>query len=241
MAISKNMDSPYAKKSNYALQVKESSETGLSFVPIAGPQGPQGPQGLPGPQGPRGEQGPEGKKGDKGDRGDAGKNGKDGTSSLSPSEQQIGWGYYENLKDNNQTTGIDKGIDGWVSLYVDAKGKNTNEKFLPKGHVSLWIANSKKLNFKNINVGAIVKVRYNVELTTFVNNTEVWVKTLLFDDTFSPTSFIGSLKYQYSYDFSCEHTMFINNKDFQNFGGVPQIRTDNPCEVRLKSIYISVS
>jgi hypothetical protein len=239
MSISKNMDSPFSKKSNYAAKVEQSvNHEGLSFLPVPGPQGPQG---LIGPKGDRGIQGEPGLKGDKGDSGKDGKDGKDGKSVLSPSEQQIGWGYYENLEVKQQRTGIDQGQDGWVNLWVDAKGENTNEKYLPKGHVGLWNFVTRKINLQNLHIGAIVKIRYNLDITTYVNNTEVSVRTLLVDDEMSPVSFIGSFKYQHSYDFSCEHTAFVQGEEFKTFGGIPQIRTDSPCEVTLKSIYISVS
>jgi hypothetical protein len=237
MSISKNMDSPFSKKSNYAERVEQSSQ-GLSFLPVPGPQGPQG---LPGPKGNPGPQGEQGLKGDKGDPGKDGKNGKDGSSVLSPSGQQIGWAFYENLDIKEQRTGIDKGNEGWVNLYVDAKGKNTNIEYLPKGHVSMWNPVTRKFNFQNLNVGSIVTIRYNITLNTYVNNTEVLVKTQLANENSSPVSFIGSFKYQYEYDFSCENTVFIENQRFKDFGGIPQIRTDNPCEAILKSIYVSVS
>lgn len=231
------MDSPI-KKSAYAAQVEQSQESSLSFLPVPGPVGPQGPKGDPGPQG---APGPQGEKGETGKSGKDGKNGLDGKSVLSPSEQMIGWGYYENENQKQIRTGIDKGEDGWVSLFISNFGKNTNEEYLPKGDVSLWNLETKKLNFKTLNVGSIVTIRYNVELTTYINNTEVWLKTFLSDNIFSETSYVGNLKYQYEYDFSVEHTVFIHNARIQSFGGIPQIRTDNPCEAILKSIYISVS
>jgi hypothetical protein len=238
MAISKNMDSPYNKKTNYAAQVKESVDQNINFVAVPGPQGPQGPIGPEGPQGPVG---PQGLQGPKGERGKDGKDGKDGISMLSPSEQSLGWAYYKSLNVKTQTTGIDVGNDGWVNLYIDGRNKESSEHFLPKGHVSLWNDQTKKLNFKNLNIGAIVKIVYYVDINTFNNNTEVWFRTLTFDESVSPVTFIGSLKYQYSYDFSCEQTIFINSKNVHTFGGIPQIRTDNPCEASLKSIFISVS
>lgn len=241
MAISKNMDSPYAQKVNYAAQVKESSDQSISFLPVPGPEGPRGPKGD---KGDTGLQGIPGLKGDKGDTGPAGRNGKngiDGLSTSSPSEQQAGWAYYENLKSKTHPTGVDRGDDGWVNIYVDGLGIKINELFLPKDHVSLWSSPSRRINLKTVNIGAIVKVRYDIELSTFSNNTEVWTKTLLYDEKISPVSFVGALKYQYSYDFSSEHTFFVNDKNCQIFGGIPQIRTDSECEAKLKSIYISVS
>lgn len=238
MAISRNMDSPYNKKTNYAAQVKESVEQTTTYVAVPGPQGPQG---LQGPKGETGLQGIQGPPGPRGEKGKDGKDGKDGISILSPSEQNLGWAYYENLSNEHQSTGIDTAEDGWVNLKIDLNNKKTNEHFLPRGHISLWNLQAKNLNFKNLNVGAIVKIIYNLEINTFVNNTEVWVRTLLSDEYLSPTHFIGLLKYQYSYDLSCEQTVFLSNKLLQGTGAIPQVRTDNPCEIRLKSLYISVS
>lgn len=236
MAISKSMDSPI-KKSNYAAQVEQSQyqEATLSFLPVPGPMGLQGPRGDRGPKGDTGLQG------ERGEKGDPGKNGADGKSILSPSEQMIGWGYYENISDRTKRTGIDQGDDGWVSLSINKLGENTNEKFLPIGNVSLWNDTTKKLNFRTLNVGSIITIRYNLLLTTYVNNTEVWFKTMLSDENTCPITYVGNLKYQYDYEFSVQQTLFINDQESQSFGGVPQIRTDNPGEIILKSIYVSVS
>lgn len=245
MAISKSMDSPI-KKSNYADQVNQSQiqENTLSFLPVPGPQGPEGKKGDKGDRGPQGDKGPAGEKGDPGAPGKDGKNGKngiDGKSVLSPSEQQIGWGSYENNKNNKIKTGIQEGEDGWVSLIMVGLGPKTNENFLPKGNVSLWNEHSKKINFKTLEVGSIVTIRYNLNLTTYINNTEVWFKTLLFDEEDSPISYVGNLKYQYDYEFSVEQTICIKDAESKHFGSVPQIRTDNACEAILKSVYITVS
>ncbi len=238
MAISKNMESPYSKKTNYAAQVKQSTEQSTTFLPVPGPQGPQGPEGPQGPQGPIGLQGPAGPRGEKGN---PGKDGKDGESILSPSGQYLGWAYYENLNVKQQMTGAEAGEDGWVNLYVDGKGRGTVEDFLPKGHVSLWNDQTRRVNFKNLKIGAVIKIIYHIDLNTLLNNTEVCIRTLVADEDMSPVSFIGPLKYQYLYELSCEQTIFINNRNFSHFGAIPQIRTDNPCEVKLKGIYISVS
>jgi hypothetical protein len=239
MAISKSMDSPI-KKSTYASKVEDSqySENTLSFLPVPGPQGPQGPRGE---QGPQGIQGLTGEKGEQGKPGKDGKNGVDGKSVLSPSEQQIGWGYYENISPIQKRTGIDQGQDGWVTLYINNVGGNTNEKFLPKGNVSLWNSTTRKFNFKTLNIGSIITIRYNFILTTYSNNTEVWLKTLLSEDSISPISYVGNLKYQYDYELSVDQKIFMHDQKVQNFGGIPQVRTDNPCEVVLASVYISVS
>ena len=247
MSISKSMDSPI-KKSSYAAKVEQSQDTSntLTFLPVPGPVGPQGAAGKDGKDGEQGPKGPQGLRGLKGDPGEPGKdgqdgkNGKDGKSMLSPSEQMIGWAYYKSKTDNKQRTGISEVQDGWCNLVMQDLEYDI-EGFLPKGNVSLWNKNTKRINFRTLNTGAIVTIRYNIDLTTYVNNTEVWVKTMLADDNHSMVSFVGSLKYQYDYDFSVEHTVFVHDDNMKSFGGIPQIRTDNPCDVILKSIYVHVS
>lgn len=208
------------------------------FIAVPGPQGERGPVGPKGDTGPQGEQGP---KGDKGDPGLNGKDGRDGKNILSPSEQNIGWALYDNLNRNIYRLGANRGEDGWVNFSVDGNGKNTNEKFLPKESVGLCNIEAKRLNFKTLNIGSIITVRYNIELTTLSNNTEVWFRTLSKNEETSPTTYLGCLKYQFSYDISMEHTIFLENREMQLFGGIPQIRTDHDSEMIVKSIHIAVS
>lgn len=238
MAISKSMDSPFSSKNTYAKQVEESQTPGLNFLPIPGPQGPIGPKGEKGPIGKDGAVGPQGPKGDPGKNG---KNGLDGKSILSPSEQNIGWAFYQNSKDQIFNLGADKGQDGWVNLFVDGLGKNTTEQYLPKTSVSLWNKETRRINFKTLNVGASITIRYDIEIEPLSNGVEVWMRTLLLDEAYTPTNYVGILKYQYPYLFSVEQSLFVLNKDSQIFGGIPQIRTDSPSLAKLKSIYISVS
>jgi hypothetical protein len=241
MAILKSMDSPFSNKNTYAKQVEESQTPGLSFLPIPGPQGPEGPKGDKGATGSDGIQGPQGPKGDPGKNGKDGKNGLDGKSILSPSEQNIGWALYENLKDKVFELGANKGEDGWVNIFVDGLGENTTEEYLPKQSVALWNSQTKRINLKTLNLGASITIRYNIEIEPLANGVELWVKTLLMDEAYSPTTYVGILKYQYPYTFSVEQSFAILNKNSQNFGGIPQIRTDSPSLARLKSIYITVS
>ena len=233
------MDFPI-KKSTYATKVEESQDSDgqFLFLPVPGPTGERGPKGEIGLQG---LQGIQGLKGDKGDPGNNGKDGINGKSLVSPSEQMIGWGYYEGESLVQQRTGIDKGQDGWVNLLLRGTSSNTQENYLPKGNVSLWNKSTEKLNFKTLNIGAIVTIRYNISLTTYTTNTEVWFKTFLNNDYISPLSYVGNLKYQYDYDFSIEQTVFVVDQKNKSFGGIPQIRTDNAGEAALKSLYISVS
>ena len=238
MAMSKSMDFPVNKKSSYAAQVVETQNTNadilINYVPVPGPMGPQGPQGLPGPQGPAG------KDGEKGQKGDRGTPGKDGLSSLSASGQQAGWGAYFNKKRDEIRLGANQGEDGWVSVWVDSKGSNTNEKYLPKECTSLWNEHQRMLNFHGLKIGSQVFVTYNFELTTYSNNTEVWIRTLFPKSTTEISQFVASLKYQYVYNMYVTQHFFIEDESMWNSGAMPQIRTDYDASLLMNSIYVSV-
>ena len=87
----------------------------------------------------------------------------------------------------------------------------------------------------------MITLCYNISLTTYSNNTEVWLRTLMYSEDTSPITYVGNLKYQYNYDFSVQQKVFIQDINYKNFGGIPQIRTDNSCEAVLRSLYVSVS
>jgi hypothetical protein len=238
------MDAPF-KKSDYAAKVEESQlqpeNNTFTFLPVPGPQGEIGPRGHTGLTGPEGPQGLKGDKGDPGTNGRHGKNGIDGKSILSPSGQMIGWGYYENNASKEKRTGIDQGDDGWVNISLNEISENSIEKYLPFENVSLWNRNTQRVNLKTLKIGSIVTIRYNIFLCTQATNTEVWIKTFVGKEEFSPISYVGNLKYQHDYDFSIEQNIFVHDKEMQSFGAIPYIRTDNQGSVVLKSIYISVS
>lgn len=234
--MAKSMDFPSAaKKKKYSDNLELSSIQQNPDVTYFAVPGPQGERGVPGPKGDRGPAGEQGQKGDKGDPG------KDGINILSPSMQNIGWAHYDSLDQKQVRSGATKGDDGWVNLILDGIGENTNESFLPKESVSLWNPNTQRLNFKTVNIGAIITIRYNLEITTFSNNTEAWIRTYIDRHDQYPTTYIGNLKYQYPYEMSVDQIMFVETKGMQTAGGIPQIRTDNDCYVILKSIHIAVS
>lgn len=237
-----NMSFPSSnKKKKYSDNVEQDNSLIVDpqmFIAVPGPQGEQGPRG---PKGDTGEQGDRGPKGEKGDSGKDGKDGKDGISILSPSMQNIGWGFYNNLERREVRSGANKGEDGWVNIFVDSKGEGTTEEYLPKNSTSLWNHNTRKVNFKTLNIGAIVTICYNLQILTFSNNTEAWIRTYIDKSDNYPTTYIGLLKYQYEYEMSVQHTVFVDSKKTQILGGIPQIRTDNDASVVLKSINIFVS
>lgn len=247
MAVSKSMDFPFGKKSTYAAQVTETQQSNsdalVSYLPVPGPQGPQGL---------RGERGEKGEKGEKGDSGKDGKDGKDGKqgiagprgiageSSLSSSGQQAGWASYHNLNKNIFKLGVLQGEDGWVNVWVDGEGHKTNQKYLPTNQVSLWNSNTRMLNFKGLKEGSQVFVTYNFDLTTYSNNTELWVRAYFPNIDIDIPQFVASLKYQFTYNIYVTQHFFIEDKKMLTAGAIPQIRTDYDASLFMNSIYVSV-
>jgi len=238
--MAQNMDFPGRSK-KYSDNVNNSYQLDqpLSYIAVPGPQGEPGPKGDTGPIGPEGKVGPKGDPGKAGKDGRDGKDGKPGESVLSPSGQRIGWGLYTNLSQKNITLGATKGNDGWVNIALDCKGKN-NEEYLPQNNVSLYNPETQRINLKGLQTGSIITIRYDIILTTFSNNTEVWFRTLLPDAENGPVTFAGNLKYQFDYDMSLEHTIFLENDKMKILGGMSQILTDNDASMVVKSLYISV-
>jgi hypothetical protein len=235
MSVSRSMDFPSSKKSAYAQiakQTQEAEET-VSYIPVPGPQGPKGDPGAKGERGERGEPGTPGEKGD------PGKNGKDGKTYLPVYDQDSGWAKYENSEAKMIRLGATRGIDGWVNFDVD--GKILTEKYLPRDSVSLYNLNTKRLNFKGINLGSQVRVTYNFEVETFGNNTELWCRTYFPNTENAYVSMVGLLKYQYSYEFSVSQFLYLDAESDRVSGAIPQLRADIDCVASIKSIHVSVS
>ena len=239
MAVSKNVSTPFNTKDKYIEQVIQAQSNSPEpqivqaiHIPTPGPQGPQGPKGE---KGDAGEQGPKGDPGVNGARGDRGKPGIDG---VSASGQIPGWGKYYNSDIQTFILGITEGDSGWVSLYV--KSDNDINNFLPKDSGALWGNDIRALNFLSLNVGAKINVLYEVEISTQSSNTDIWIRTLFTKNNVGHSNFVGTLKYQNVYDFSISQTFYLEDQDFKSYAK-PQIRTDFPAELILKSITVSVS
>jgi hypothetical protein len=241
MSISKSMEFPASKKSQYSqlAQQSHSIDQSVSYIPVPGPQGPRGEEGAPGLKGDRGPRGDKGEQGPAGEKGEPGKDGKDGKTYLPVYEQDSGWAKYLNSNEVSIPLGATRGVDGWVNFSVD--GVPSKERYLPRGGVGLYNPNAKRLNFKGVKLGSQIRVTYNFEVETFGNNTELWCRTYMPNSEKSYFSMVGLLKYQFSYEFSVTHFLYLDNESDRIAGAIPQLRADMDCIARVKSIEVSVS
>lgn len=239
MAISKSMDFPSNRKKDYSKLAQEiqQPEAAVSYIPVPGPPGPKGD---PGSAGVRGDRGERGEKGDPGPQGEPGKNGKDGKTYLPVYGQDTGWAKYTNNKNTTIKLGANSGVDGWVTVYVDATTSNL-ERFLPRNTASLYNSSARKINLRGLEIGSQITVTYNFLIETFSNNTELWLRTYFPNTEESVTSLVGVLKYQFEYDLSVTQKFYLYNENVRAGGAIPQIRTDLDALISMKSIEISVA
>lgn len=233
MATSSNLNFPtsgYASKVQASKTIEEPT-----FFAVPGPQGPAGPAGSPGKNGKDGEPGKEGKPGPKGIQGLPGQ---DGKTLIPMSNQEPGWAFYTNKNPKPSITGATRGVDGWVNLYL--MPDVAFESFLPKNSAGLYSSDTRKINTRGLKVGAQLRIVYNLEVSTFSPNTEVWIKSEFSGVDSSTISFAAILKYQHIYELSITHDVFVMSESHRTAGIVPQIRTDLDAEVKIKSIHISV-
>jgi hypothetical protein len=244
--MAKNMESPQPlRKKNYLDAVKSSTpqELDKQYIAVPGLQGPTGLTGAKGDKGDKGDIGPQGPKGDQGrpgPQGERGESGKGGEGYDSPSGQYPGWAYYKNESNKLSILGPQRGDDGWVSLNFYPNLESSKEDYIVKNSNELWLSEMNMFNFKGLKLGAKVDIRYDFNITTESNYTELWIRTFNEKYSNSPTSYVANLKYQYSYDMSFFQTLYIDDQRIKGYGARPQARTDSESTLSLKGIYISV-
>lgn len=246
MAVSKSIDFPGKKQDAYTQQViQQQSTTDISPTAYLQPQlipvpGPKGDRGEKGEKGEIGAVGPKGDIGPRGERGRDGKDGENGKDGISISGQEPGWAKYINTKENIFNLGITEGDDGWVSLFMSTKENQDIETFLSKEQkASLWSNDTRSLNFMGLKIGTKIDITYNIDLTTFYSNTDVWMRTFFHTVGEAFPIFVGCFKYQNTYQLSINQSLYIESNRFNSLAK-PQIRTDTNSQVALKSITISI-
>lgn len=226
-------NSPYEKPKEPTAQPVPATDANYVAVP-----GPTGPAGAPGPQGPAG---PKGDPGEPGPRGERGTPGTDGKTYLPKYGQRTGWARYANSSKDPISLDSMRGQDGWVTFATDAKGKSTEESYLPEKSVSLYNPETNRINLKPLKVGSRVQVTYNFFLSTFAPNTELWIRSIFPTSKKAYTSFVGTFKYEYDYELSVTQFITIDSEPDKNDGLLSQARSDMSSVITLKNIEISVS
>lgn len=232
--MAKSMDFPISNKKLYSAPEPSIPITD-DYVSDHSLKGEKGDQGIPGPQGPKGDTGEPGPQGPEGPRGPKGEKGKD-YESLSG--QYPGWAYYGNVKPILFNLKPEK---GWTNIFLDPSGQQMQEDYLSKKTVSFWNYDTKKINFRAMEIGTKIDLIYDVEIETYSNNTDIWFRTIIPETEKHSTSFLGSFKYQNQYFLSVHQILFIVDKKSWSKGAMVEAGSDNICSIKLNGIYISVS
>ena len=247
--MAKSMESPQPlKRKGYSQAIQEAElqqpQDLREYIPVPGLTGVQGERGLKGEPGEKGDTGPAGPKGDTGQAGPQGVRGEPGRvtggQDVAPG-QYLGWAHYKNKKDLATRLGPEKGNDGWVFPKFELDVDGSNSTYMPDGYSSLVLLDSNMLTFKSLKIGAKIDIKYDFEITTYSNYTELWLR--LFSEKYEnlPTSYVANFKYQYSYDMSFFQTLYLDTSKIKNSVIRPEFRTDAESSIVLKGMYISVS
>jgi hypothetical protein len=156
-------------------------------------------------------------------------------------EQKTGWARYSNKAKAQISLDSMRGQDGWVTFSTDAKGKSTEESYLPEKSVSLYNPETNRINLKPLKIGTRVQVTYNFLLSTFAPNTELWIRSVFPTSQKAYTSFVGTFKYEYDYELSVTQFITVDTESDKNDGLLSQARSDMSSVITLKNIEISVS
>lgn len=234
MALSKNMSFPVESKSKYSELVQSSPlPKSEGIIPIPGPIGPRGEAGPRGEQGPRGEAGP---RGEPGKDGKDGRDGRDGKSFILKNNQSPGFAKYYDSGIKIYRLGADQGTDGWVKVFLNVAKEV--EEYIPDDSGALYNKNSKTIQLKGLNVGALIRVTYEFEVESLLPNTELWCRSTMNDQEI--TTFLANLKYPHTYSLSTEHTMLIEKMMDRQNGIFVEVRSDYECLLKVKSFTIYV-
>ena len=247
--MAKSMESPQPlKRKGYSQAIQEAElqqpQDLREYIPVPGLTGVQGERGLKGEPGEKGDTGPAGPKGDTGQAGPQGVRGEPGRvtggQDVAPG-QYLGWAHYKNKKDLATRLGPEKGNDGWVFPKFELDVDGSNSTYMPDGSSSLVLLDSNMLSFRSLKIGAKIDIKYDFEITTYSNYTELWLR--LFSEKYEnlPTSYVANFNYQYSYDMSFFQTLYLDTSKIKNSVIRPEFRTDAESSIVLKGMYISVS
>lgn len=247
--MAQSMESPQPlKRKGYSQAIQESDLQQppdlREYIPVPGLTGERGEKGPKGDQGEKGDAGPQGPKGDTGKAGPQGPRGEPGKSvgsnDVGPG-QYLGWAHYKNKKDLATRLGPEKGNDGWVFPKFELDVDGSNSEHMLDEHNSLVLLDSNMISFRSLKIGAKVDIRYDFDITTYSNYTELWVR--LFSEKYEnlPTSYVANFKYQYSYDMSFFQTLYVDTSKVKTSVIRPEFRADTESSLVLKGMYISVS
>ena len=159
---------------------------------------------------------------------------------FGPPPSEIGFADYADTSTQTIKQSIPAGV--WTTLQNDGLGStSTGDTYLPNGVTSLYNGTTNRLDFTDLEVGAQLRLRYDLRITPSVNNTSVAIRINFVTDTFSfalssqlPRLDAGAgLEYPEANDIS----FYIGSTEVQQGYAEVQLFCDNQADVTVNGYY----
>ena len=151
-----------------------------------------------------------------------------------------GWANYSDLA--TQTTPVDiVGGDPAVKIPNDALGNFTIDSFLPASVSSLYNATNQQIDLTDLDVGDMLSLRFDLDVTTSSNSQEVEISAVFgigSPSEFSTVLAQGSKKLAGSITFFRDVSFAVFNDDFKDFPAELKISSGDDCTVKVNGYFM---
>jgi len=151
-----------------------------------------------------------------------------------------GWANYNDLATQTTLVNIVGGAPA-VKVPNDALGGFTFEDFLPAGVSTLYNATTQQIDMTDFNVGDMLSLRFDLEVTTSSNSQEVEISAVFAIG--SPSEFTtvlaqGSKKLAGNVGFFRDVSFAAFNADFKDFPAELRISSGNDCTLKVNGYFM---
>ncbi len=162
---------------------------------------------------------------------------------FGPPPSEIGFADYADTSTQTIKQSIPAGA--WTALQNDGLGfTSTGDTYLPNGVTTLYDGTSNRLVFTDLEIGAQLRLRYDLSINPSVNNTSVTIRINFVTDSFSfalssqvPRLDAGAgIEYPEVNDIS----FYIGSEEVRSGYAEVQLLCDNPADVAVNGYYIGV-
>ena len=162
-------------------------------------------------------------------------------SKNKPKTYSTGFWDYNDLATQTVPFSITGGI-GFVNLPNDGAGGNSLSAFKPDGLTDIWRAGEGALDFSGLSIGDEIGIRFVVNVTTIVNNTDIAVKIRLGGASTYDIPLITEqdIKTAGTKQVSEYMRFYIGNSDTLGNKGYIQMSASQNVDVVVEGWYISV-
>ncbi len=154
-----------------------------------------------------------------------------------------GWADYNDFATSAAPITVTGGA-GWVQMTNDTVGTYTNTDHLPNDVTQLWDAATDEFDFSELEVGDMVDIRLDIEITTPSNNTTVDCQLSLSTgaSAFTVHMITGQdYKTAGTFDSIVYNGIYMGSQDVIDNGGQVQVQADKTCTVIVHGWYIKVT